>query len=134
MRRTSLRLWRGQRHSQALSSRTIWRALRHDVFSNAVRDGVSGSILRPLTRQLHHNRDLTRNQAGKPDDLAVGKFADIIVLDPKATAVLAARHSLSQSIEDVLFALALLGDDRCIMATYIAGQKRYENETILTHG
>jgi guanine deaminase len=55
--------------------------------------------------------------------LDVGKFADIIVLDPEATDVLAARHALSHSIEDVLFALALLGDDRAVSATYVAGQK-----------
>jgi guanine deaminase len=53
----------------------------------------------------------------------VGKFADITVLDPHATPVLAARHDLSQSLEDVLFALMLLGDDRAVSATYIAGKK-----------
>jgi guanine deaminase len=57
--------------------------------------------------------------------LTLGKFADIIVLDPTATPVLAARHALSNSIEDVLFALALLGDDRSIKATYIAGEKMH---------
>ena len=55
--------------------------------------------------------------------LTLGKYADIIVLNPKATPVLAARHGLSNSIEDVLFALALLGDDRSIEATYVAGEK-----------
>ncbi len=55
--------------------------------------------------------------------LDVGKFADVIVLDPSATPVLAARHDLSNSIEDVLFALALLGDDRAVTATYIAGKR-----------
>ncbi len=55
--------------------------------------------------------------------LAIGKFADIIVLDPCATPIMAARHGLSNSIEDVLFALALLGDDRAVKATYVAGQK-----------
>ena len=57
--------------------------------------------------------------------LAIGKFADIIVLDPCATPIMAARHGLSNSIEDVLFALALLGDDRAVKATYVAGQKLY---------
>ena len=55
--------------------------------------------------------------------LTLGKYADIIVLNPQATPVLAARHMLSNSIEDVLFALALLGDDRSIEATYVAGEK-----------
>jgi guanine deaminase len=57
--------------------------------------------------------------------LAIGKFADIIVLNPKATPVMAARHALSNSIEDVLFALALLGDDRGVVATYVAGNYVY---------
>ncbi len=55
--------------------------------------------------------------------LTIGKFADIIVLDPSATPVLAARHVLSNTIEDVLFTLALLGDDRSVKATYVAGEK-----------
>ena len=61
--------------------------------------------------------------ADETGSLSLGKFADIIVLNPTATPVLAARHVLSNSIEDVLFALALLGDDRSIEATYVAGQK-----------
>ena len=55
--------------------------------------------------------------------LTIGKFADIVVLNPSATDVLAARHPLSNSIEDVLFALAILGDDRAVQATYVAGKK-----------
>lgn len=56
----------------------------------------------------------------------IGKWADLVVLDPRATPVLASRHELSQSLEDVLFSLAILGDDRAVRATYIAGRKLYE--------
>ncbi|MDE2445294.1 MAG: guanine deaminase [Alphaproteobacteria bacterium] len=59
--------------------------------------------------------------------LDVGKFADVVVLDPEATPVLAARHALSRSVEDILFALALLGDDRAVKATYVTGQKVHGN-------
>ncbi|MEO6608248.1 MAG: guanine deaminase [Aestuariivirga sp.] len=62
------------------------------------------------------------NETGSLD---VGKFADIIVLDPEVTPVLKDRHELSNSIEDVLFALALLGDDRAVSATYVAGQRMH---------
>jgi guanine deaminase len=55
--------------------------------------------------------------------LNVGTFADITVLDPEATPVLASRHALSQSLEDILFSLMMLGDDRAVSATYIAGQR-----------
>lgn len=58
--------------------------------------------------------------------LDAGGHADIVVLDPCATPVLAARHVLSESLEDVLFALMHLGDDRAVRATYIAGRKVHE--------
>jgi guanine deaminase len=58
--------------------------------------------------------------------IEAGKWADLVVLDPCATPVLASRHDLSQSLEDVLFALAILGDDRAVRATYIAGRRLHE--------
>ncbi len=58
--------------------------------------------------------------------LETGKFADMVVLDPEATPVLASRHQVSQSMEDVLFALMILGDDRAVTATYIAGEKVHD--------
>jgi guanine deaminase len=58
--------------------------------------------------------------------LAIGKWADIIVLNPEATSILKARHALSQSLEDILFSLALLGDDRAVSATYVAGRKVHD--------
>jgi guanine deaminase len=58
--------------------------------------------------------------------LIPGQFADFAVLDPRATAVLAERQDLSESLEDMLFALMMLGDDRAIAATYVAGQKVYD--------
>jgi guanine deaminase len=58
--------------------------------------------------------------------LETGKFADMVVLDLKATPLLAARQDLSQSLEDMLFALMILGDDRAIRATYVAGEKVHD--------
>lgn len=57
--------------------------------------------------------------------LEPGKWADIVVLDPCATPVLAARHELSGSLADILFSLMLLGDDRAVRATYIAGRRAH---------
>ncbi|HEX7108845.1 MAG TPA: amidohydrolase family protein, partial [Aestuariivirga sp.] len=62
--------------------------------------------------------------------LETGKFADIVVLDPKATPLLAVRQELSQSLEDMLFALMILGDDRAIRATYVAGEKVHDRLAI----
>ncbi len=58
--------------------------------------------------------------------LEPGKFADLVVLDPKATPVLASRQEVSSSLEDVLFSLMILGDDRAVRATYVAGRKVHE--------
>jgi guanine deaminase len=53
--------------------------------------------------------------------VAPGREADLIVLDPKATPLLALRSERAKSIEDLLFALMTLGDDRAVAATYVAG-------------
>jgi guanine deaminase len=51
-----------------------------------------------------------------------GAEADFIVLDPQATPLLARRAARTNSLEELLFAFALLGDDRAITATYAAGR------------
>jgi guanine deaminase len=58
--------------------------------------------------------------------IETGKFADLVVLDPYATPVLASRQEVSASLEDVLFSLMILGDDRAVRATYVAGRKVHE--------
>lgn len=61
----------------------------------------------------------------------VGKEADFVVLDLKATALQQLRQSRAKSIEDSLFALFTMGDDRNVEATYIYGQKAYQqNQSI----
>jgi guanine deaminase len=65
---------------------------------------------------------------GETGSLTAGKFADITVIDPEATPVLKSRHELSQSLEDILFSLIILGDDRAIAATYVAGKRLHLKE------
>ncbi|MCE1234798.1 MAG: guanine deaminase [Hyphomicrobiales bacterium] len=55
--------------------------------------------------------------------LAQGFWADFVVLDPRATDVLAVRDDLSETLEDRLFALAVLGDERCVVETRVAGRR-----------
>ncbi|MEG0745760.1 MAG: guanine deaminase [Acinetobacter sp.] len=55
----------------------------------------------------------------------VGKEADFVVLNIKPTALQQLRQSRAKSLEDSLFALFTMGDDRNIEATYIYGQKAY---------
>ncbi|GAC56675.1 guanine deaminase [Gordonia hirsuta DSM 44140 = NBRC 16056] len=59
--------------------------------------------------------------ADKIGSIAVGGEADLVVLDPAATPLLAYRTSRAQTTEEVLFALTVLGDDRAVAATYVAG-------------
>ena len=54
-----------------------------------------------------------------------GKYADFVVLDWEATALQALRQQHSKSIEDRLFALMILGDERNVVATYVAGEMLY---------
>ncbi|MFZ6692864.1 guanine deaminase [Undibacterium sp. SXout20W] len=54
--------------------------------------------------------------------LKVGNEADFILVDPQATPLLARRNRHVNSLEEQLFVLAMLGDDRCIAATYAAGK------------
>lgn len=61
--------------------------------------------------------------------LDIGKFADLVILDPEATPVLKSRQEVSQSLEDVLFSLIILGDDRAVRATYVAGRKLHDRAT-----
>ena len=55
--------------------------------------------------------------------LEVGKEADVIVLDPKATPLLELRMGRAETVEEQLFALMILGDDRAVEATYVHGRR-----------
>ena len=52
--------------------------------------------------------------------LQVGQEADFVVLDDAATPLLALRTA-GAGLADRLFAMQVLGDDRCVAQTYIAG-------------
>ena len=55
-------------------------------------------------------------------NLAPGKEADFLVLDPAATPLLARRLATTRTLRETLFALSLIGDDRVIERTYLAGR------------
>ncbi|MFI2238061.1 guanine deaminase [Streptomyces chrestomyceticus] len=60
--------------------------------------------------------------------LTPGQEADFAVLDPRATPLLADRTARAETIEDLLFALAVLGDDRAVRATYTGGRPAHERD------
>jgi len=56
--------------------------------------------------------------------------ADIVVLEPKATPLLAFRENRSRSLEETLFVLMTLGDDRAVRATYVAGALAHARDPV----
>ena len=60
--------------------------------------------------------------------IAVGMEADLTVLDLQATPVLGYRMKHTNSLEEMLFVLMTLGDDRTSCATYVAGNRVYSRE------
>ncbi|MDB5737530.1 MAG: guanine deaminase [Sphingomonas bacterium] len=59
--------------------------------------------------------------------LEVGQEADFVVLDPAATPLLKHRTA-GASLHDRLFALQILGDDRAIAFTYLAGHRAHARD------
>jgi guanine deaminase len=62
----------------------------------------------------------------------VGKEADLIVLDLQATPLMALRNPKPEArsldeLTEKLFAMMILGDDRAVRATYVAGELAYSN-------
>lgn len=57
---------------------------------------------------------------GVVGNLQLGCEADFVVLNPQATPLLARRTSQARSIEELLFALLVLGDDRLVEKTVIS--------------
>ncbi len=54
-----------------------------------------------------------------------GKEADFVVLDPGATSLTARRSAGARSLEELLFALLTLADDRHVAATYVNGERQH---------
>jgi guanine deaminase len=63
-------------------------------------------------------------------NLAPGCEADVVVLDPAATPLLAYRTARSDSIRDLMGVLITLGDDRAVAATWIGGRPLHERQEI----
>jgi guanine deaminase len=51
-----------------------------------------------------------------------GAFADLVVLDARATPAMAHRMETIRDLEEELFVLMTMGDDRAVRQTYIAGR------------
>jgi guanine deaminase len=58
-------------------------------------------------------------------NFAPGKEADLVVLDLAATELMQCRMETAHTLEERLFALMMLGDDRSIQATHLMGKRQY---------
>ena len=85
---------------------------------------LAGETLDPM--HAFYLATLAGARAMKVDDkvgnLAPGKEADFLVLDLAATPLLARRTGAATTIAEKLFVLSILGDDRAIERTYLAGR------------
>jgi guanine deaminase len=87
---------------------------------------LQGQKLHPL-RAFHW---ITRGNAaalGLEDrigTLAPGSEADIVVLDARATDAMRLRMARAETLAEELFVLQIMGDDRAVAETYVAGRAR----------
>ena len=51
-----------------------------------------------------------------------GKEADFVVLDTDGSGITARRAAAAETLDELLFALIFLGDDRNVAATYVMGR------------
>ncbi|MBT5239095.1 MAG: guanine deaminase [Rhodospirillaceae bacterium] len=57
-----------------------------------------------------------------------GSEADLAIIDLKSTPIIDYRMRFADSLEETLFVLMTMGDDRAIRATYIAGDLAYQRD------
>lgn len=85
---------------------------------------LRGQKLHPLSAFHWATRGnaLALGMADRIGTLAPGSDADLVVLDARATPAMALRMERAQTLAEELFILQILGDDRSIAQTYVAGQ------------
>ena len=62
----------------------------------------------------------------KIGSIAPGMEADLVVLDMRSTPIIDYRMNQAKDFAETLFIQMIMGDDRAVRATYIAGKLMYE--------
>lgn len=57
-------------------------------------------------------------------NLNPGTYADFIILNPHFNALSHLRNGEANKLDDLIFSLSMIGDDRAVEATYIAGKQQ----------
>ena len=80
--------------------------------------------LHPLTAFHWATRGnaLALGMADRIGTLARGSDADLVVLDARATPAMALRAERAETLAEELFILQIMGDDRAVAQTYVAGK------------
>jgi guanine deaminase len=93
--------------------------------SSAQSGGVAKQTVTLSPQQLWWQHTAGAAQAmglgGAVGNLSVGCEADFVVLNPQATPLLARRTARAQSVDELLFALIVLGDERVVERTCVMG-------------
>ncbi|MCQ8240049.1 guanine deaminase [Rhizosaccharibacter radicis] len=102
--------------------RTLGEAYKVAHLHNRRLDAVQSLWLATAggARALHLDHRVGRIEAGLE--------ADLCVLDPRATPLLAFRAAQAETVSDLLFALTTLADERCVRATWVAGRPVYDRD------
>ncbi|MGZ3216269.1 guanine deaminase [Paracoccus sp. T5] len=66
--------------------------------------------------------------------LTPGSAADLVVLDPCATAAMALRAERAETLAEKLFILQIMGDDRAVAQTYVAGRPQKPRQGVHMDG
>ena len=84
---------------------------------------LRGVTLSPWELWFHHTRAAALIMGwSQTAALGVGCEADLVLIDPQATPLLARRSALARSFEDWLFSLIVLGDDRHVRQVWVNGE------------
>jgi guanine deaminase len=102
--------------------RTLGEAYKVAALRNTRLSAIQAFYLATLggARSLYLEHTLGR--------LAGGYAADVVVLDPNGTQLMRDRTARCDGIEDLLFVLMTLGDDRAVRATWVAGHMVYDRD------
>ncbi len=86
---------------------------------------LSGVNLSPEALWFRHTLGAARAVGldAQVGNLAPGMEADFVVLDPRATPLLARRTSIASTLAEWLFALIVLGDDRAVAGCHVLGDR-----------
>ncbi|MFT6270972.1 MAG: guanine deaminase [Alphaproteobacteria bacterium] len=98
--------------------RTYGEAYKVSQLRNAPISPLEGLYM--MTQGPAHAYDLS----GSIGNLNPGTYADFIILNPHFNSLSQLRMNEASSADDILFALSVIGDDRAVEATYIAGKQQ----------